>query len=232
MAVIWGFDLSEMSWSAFEHRRMFEKRWYLRRERFIIYQLAMLIALAAECTATYALAKYEFLQSNIGRLSGHTASLHSNDIRAAAILTIVFCVFVATLFGADFFFLLFWPKRRYPRWYDMTKKAIAVWICLGVGAAAIMSTIVVAMNEAYISGVGDRTAIELVDSYPRPPLVYRTFPQNIAWVVLLWLALIPTISSTMLMFKSSVHDSRYGTMPKNIIDLNDAGDVGPPRHEE
>ncbi|CAA7263516.1 unnamed protein product [Cyclocybe aegerita] len=155
-------------------------------------------------------AKYELLQANVERLSGYSAALHNNDIRAAAILTIVFSILVATLFGPDFFFLLFWPGKRYPRWYDMAKD-IAVWICIGVGAAAIMSTIVVVANEAYITGVEDRTATELVDSYPRPPLLYHTFPQNVAWVVLLWLALIPTIASTTLMFKASTHDSHYGT---------------------
>jgi len=68
MAVIWGFNLSEMSWGAFGHARMFDRRWHLRRERFgasfpllshfdtdslhpisiVVYQLAMLISLAAE----------------------------------------------------------------------------------------------------------------------------------------------------------------------------------------
>lgn len=34
MPVIWGFDLSHMSWRAFGHKKMFDRRWYLRRERF------------------------------------------------------------------------------------------------------------------------------------------------------------------------------------------------------
>ena len=32
--VIWGFDLGEMSWGAFNSRRMMSGKWYLRRERF------------------------------------------------------------------------------------------------------------------------------------------------------------------------------------------------------
>jgi len=31
---IWGFDLSELSFSAFSSKKMFDKRWHLRRERF------------------------------------------------------------------------------------------------------------------------------------------------------------------------------------------------------
>jgi hypothetical protein len=74
-------------------------------------------------------------------MSGGTAHLYNNNIIDAAIVTIVFCVLVATVFGADFFFLLFWPQRRYPRWYDVTKLLVAVVVSLGMAAAALMSTV-------------------------------------------------------------------------------------------
>lgn len=159
---IWGFNLGEMSWGAFSGDRMFSNRWHLRSERFgaslpspsphsntnadditmiVVYQLAMLICLAAECTATYSLSKYEELQSRIQSTSNETAALYNNDIVGAEILTIVFCVLVATLFGADFFFLLFFPRRTYPGWYNASRKGIAVFITCGVGAASIMSTV-------------------------------------------------------------------------------------------
>lgn len=101
----------------------------------------MLICLAAECTATYSLSKYEALQTHIEATPGHLPHLHNNDIIAAEVLTIVFCVFVATLFGADFFFLVFFPRRTYPKWYNATKKALAVGITLGIFAAALMSSV-------------------------------------------------------------------------------------------
>lgn len=157
MTVIWGFDLSQMTWSAFAHRNMFDPRWHLRRERFAAYQLAMLICLAAECTATYSLSKYEDLQTHVEATPRDNPSLlpstpipsnpdgrphlHNDNLIAAESLTIVFCVFVATLFGADFFFLLFFPRRTYPYWYTVAKKALAVGITLGVLAAALMSTV-------------------------------------------------------------------------------------------
>ena len=31
---IWGFDLSELSFGAFSSKKMFDRRWHLRRERF------------------------------------------------------------------------------------------------------------------------------------------------------------------------------------------------------
>lgn len=101
----------------------------------------MLICLAAECTATYSLSKYEGLQSRIESLSSNRAALYNNDIVGAEIATIVFCVFVATLFGADFFFLLFFPRRTYPRWYNASRKGAAIFIMLGVLGAAIASTV-------------------------------------------------------------------------------------------
>ena len=67
--------------------------------------------------------------------------MHNNPLIDAAIVCIVFCVLVATLFGADFFFLLFFPRRTYPRWYDVTKKVLAVVICAGMAAGALMSTV-------------------------------------------------------------------------------------------
>ncbi|KAF8150220.1 hypothetical protein B0H34DRAFT_733101 [Crassisporium funariophilum] len=232
MAVIWGFDLSHMSWGSFGHQKMFDRRWHLRRERFIIYQLAMLLSLAAECTATYSLSKYENHQDHIERLSGYTASVHNNDIVAAAIVTIVFCVLVATIFGADFFFLVFWPRRVYPRWYNTTKKVLAVLITLGMAASALMSTIVVASHSSFITGASHTNIQQYTQVYSRPNLVYRRFPQNIAWVVLIWPALLSTVASTTIMFIAVAHDDEFGTGPvqregEPLHSRNDSGDLLP-----
>ncbi|KAF9463464.1 hypothetical protein BDZ94DRAFT_1308769 [Collybia nuda] len=212
MPVIWGFDLSHMSWGAFGHRKMFDRRWHLRRERFIVYQLAMLICLAAECTATYSLAKYQSQQDNIESIN-EDAAVHNNDLIAAQCLTIVFCVFVATLFGADFFFLVFWPSRRYPYWYNVIKKFLAVGITTGVTAAAFMSTIVVASHGARITGVSLEQAEQYERLFFRPPLRYKDWAVNIAYVVLLWIGLVFTFASTVLLFKADKHVERYGAEP-------------------
>ncbi|KIM92053.1 hypothetical protein PILCRDRAFT_185 [Piloderma croceum F 1598] len=214
MPVIWGFDLSEMSWSAFEHKKMFDPRWHLRRERFIVYQLAMLICLAAECTATYSLTKYEDLQTHVEAANGRGAQLHNNDLIAAECLTIVFCVLVATLFGAEFFFLLFFPQRTYPKWYNGTKKSLAVGITLGVFAAALMSSVIVARNSAFITGVDEATKQGLVEFFYRPPLRYNVYSTNIAYVVLLWIGLFCTAASTVIMFIAAKHDAQCGTEPR------------------
>lgn len=141
----------------------------------------MLICLAAECTATYSLSKYDDLQTHVkasALASGPTRPhLHKIDLKTAEVLTIVFCVFVATLFGADFFFLLFFPRRVYPQWYNVARKALAVWITLGVLSGALMSSVVVARSSAFITGVDDATQLQLVRSFHRPPLSERSsFP--------------------------------------------------------
>jgi hypothetical protein len=194
---------------------MFDPRWHLRRERFVVYQLAMLICLAAECTCTYSLDKYEDLQKHVESFSGHRAHLYNNDIIDAEITTIVFCVMVATLFGADFFFLLFFPRRRYPSWYTITKKIFAVVITMGVFAAAVMSTVVIARNSAIISGVSQQEAQDLTNLYFRPPLKYNKWAVNIAYVCVLWPGFIATAASTYLLFKAANWDAVHGTAPSD-----------------
>jgi hypothetical protein len=79
-------------------------------------------------------------------------------------------VLVATVFGADFFFLLFFPSRRYPVWYNGMRKGFAVVVTCGMGAATIMSTVVVFRDSASITGVSQSEAASLVDTFHRPPL--------------------------------------------------------------
>ncbi|RXW20215.1 hypothetical protein EST38_g5642 [Candolleomyces aberdarensis] len=174
----------------------------------------MLTGLAAECTATYSLSKYNFHQTHVEEATNFVATELNNDLINSAISTICFCVFVATLFGADFFFLVFWPRRRYPAWYRHARLTLAVGITLGMFGSAIASTIIIATQSARIVGVDPGRTQELVDQFFRPPLRYRSWPQNIAWVVLLWVASIFTLASTILMFKAATHDEKYGTEPR------------------
>ncbi|KAJ3969140.1 hypothetical protein EV361DRAFT_922511, partial [Lentinula raphanica] len=217
---IWGFDLSEMKWSAFKGKNMYDRRWHLRRERLIAYQIAMNICLAAECTATYSLSKYEDLQTHVQNYAftlvpAYAVELHNDDIIAAEVLTIVFCVFVATLFGADLFFLVLWPRRTYPNWYNHTRLALAVGITAGLLAAALMSTIVIADHSAFITGAPTAMQQRYTDLFFRPPLSsflrllmlslstdllseYNVYSVNIAYICLLWIGWVCTVVSSVL----------------------------------
>ncbi|KAI0319600.1 hypothetical protein OF83DRAFT_769405 [Amylostereum chailletii] len=196
---IWGFDLGEMRWSSFNTRSMMDPRFHLRRERIIAYQLGMLISLAAECTATYSLSKYEDLQNHVQDTytvangfpvldpSVPKALLDNNALIDAEISTIVFCVLVACIFGADFFFLVMFPRRVYPSWYNFGRKFFALLCCAGMFASAIASTVIVATRSARIINVPDSLVPVIVSLYFRPPLQYNSWATNIAYVVLLWI---------------------------------------------
>ncbi|KAF8917559.1 hypothetical protein CPB85DRAFT_1214942 [Mucidula mucida] len=177
----------------------------------------MLTGLAAECTATYSLSKYEDLQTHIEtwfstrpnptQPNGVGAHLYQNDLIDVQIVTIVFCVLTACIFGADFFFLAMFPRQVYPRWYDIARRGSAVIVSLGMLAAALGSTIVVASHSAVVSGVSQAEAVAV---YAHPPFRYATWAVNIAYVVLLWVATVGVIISTVCMFLAIAHEHRHG----------------------
>ncbi|KAL8277724.1 hypothetical protein RQP46_009846 [Phenoliferia psychrophenolica] len=212
MPKIWGFELSDMRFSAFSSGSLMADGYHLRKERIILYQAAMIICLAAECTATYSLSKYESLQGRIENSPIFGGHLYQNDIIDAEIVTIVFCVLVACLFGADFFFLAQFPKRSYPRWYQRSKLVCACVITAGVFVAAVVSTVVVARHSAVLSGLSPEVARAAVKHYSRPPLQYNTWAVNIAYVVVLWLG---TVVMLMAVEWDYIHDPTLSPSPSS-----------------
>ncbi|BGP58248.1 hypothetical protein JCM8202v2_005909 [Rhodotorula sphaerocarpa] len=186
--VIWGFHLGELSFSAFKSSNMIAAGISGGNVLVIAYQAAMLICLAAECTATYSLSKSDRQINPDEDLQDHVekrfapAHLYNNGIIDMEISTIVLAVSVACLFGADFFFLLQFPRRRYPLWYQRTKEVFAVAITSGIFACALGSTIIVARNSAVIEHVPQQVAEAAATYYFRPPLRYRDWAVNIAFV--------------------------------------------------
>jgi hypothetical protein len=61
MPVVFGLDLKQIRWSAFKSKNMFDKKYYLRPQRFVFYQLAMIITIAGEVLATITLSKSYFV---------------------------------------------------------------------------------------------------------------------------------------------------------------------------
>ncbi|GAA5972911.1 hypothetical protein JCM11641_003999 [Rhodosporidiobolus odoratus] len=212
--VIWGFNLSEMSFHAFKTQELMDKRYHLRKERVISYQLAMLVCLAAECCVTYSLSKYEDLQGHI-ETAYPPAHVYQNDIIDFQIVTIVMCVMVACLYGADFFFLVQFPTRTYPKWYQNTKKALAITITCGVFAAAVGLTVMIASHAAKVEHVSQDIIDAAVAHYSRPPLVYRKWAVNIASLCLLWPGWLFCVIATICMFMAVKHDEQYGAQPTN-----------------
>ncbi len=61
MAVIWGLDLHEMQWWKFKGSYMFNTDYYLRREKMIVYQIAMIFCVVSESVGTAALSGVSLL---------------------------------------------------------------------------------------------------------------------------------------------------------------------------
>jgi hypothetical protein len=52
MAVIWGLDLKDMQWGKFKGSYMWNNEYHLRRTKFIVYQLAMILCVVSESLGT------------------------------------------------------------------------------------------------------------------------------------------------------------------------------------
>ena len=53
--VIWGLDLAEIKWSKFGNSYMWNTDYHLRRTKFIVYQLALILCVVSESLGTAAL---------------------------------------------------------------------------------------------------------------------------------------------------------------------------------
>jgi len=205
-----GFDLSQISWKAFTKEEMFSRRWYLRPERLIFYTLTQLIGMAAQGAATFCMFKYMFLQNHIETFTMHAAQVHNNDIEAAAIMSMIFPCIVLLLFTVEYFILLFWPGRTYSARYLSWKKWAFILSTFGMFATVVISTVIVATRSASITGVDEATMQQLTELYFRPPLKYRSWAQNIVWLVLLWIAVAVNIASTVLLLMALPNERDTG----------------------
>ena len=80
--IIWGLDLNRISFSAFKHRNMFNPRYYLRRQRFLAYQLAMIFTVVGECIQVKADATIVRIEAFMREISlKHLRILNLSDIR-------------------------------------------------------------------------------------------------------------------------------------------------------
>lgn len=101
---------------------------------------------------------------------------------------------MATIFGAGFFFDLFFPERYEPvniRWAWKICAVIASVMCL---ADALGTTIIVARDSASITA-NSADALAIAQATINPPLRYRDNGRAIASVVLLWPGWVFTVVS-------------------------------------
>lgn len=211
MAVIWGLDLKDMQWGKFKSSYMFgNKDYHLRRTKFVVYQIAMIFCVVSESVGTAALSgtytisrftddgidiaspDYVKQQSRIESLHS-SASVHNDDFVGIASYNIFVGIAVATIFGAAFFFDLFFPERYEPQNIRWAWRISAVVVTVMTFADALALTVIVATGNAWISADSEDQE-EIARERINPPLRYRDNGRAIASVVCLWIGLVGTIA--------------------------------------
>ncbi|RVX71925.1 hypothetical protein B0A52_04324 [Exophiala mesophila] len=209
MAVIWGLDLRDMKWGKFKSSYMFgNKDYHLRRTKFVVYQIAMLFCVVSESVGTAALSDYVDQQSEIERLHS-SARVHNNDFVGIASYNIFVGVAVATVFGAAFFFDLFFPERYEPKNIRWSWRISAIVVTIMTLADAIALTVIVATGKAWISAESE-DARQIALQHLSPPLRYRDNGKAIASVVCLWIGLVGAITSCIVLWLYYAHLDTYG----------------------
>lgn len=212
MVVIWGLDLRDIQWYKFKSSYMFGNTdYHLRRRKFVVYQLAMILCVVSESVGTAALSSklscvvlifslhhlttfqdYVDQQSDIERLHS-SAAVHNDDFVGIASYNIFVGIAVATIFGAAFFFDLFFPTRYEPMNIRWAWRISAVVVSVMAFADAIAFTVITATGHAWVSA-NSADAEAIAQQHLDPPLRYRDNGKAIASVVLLWLGLVATIA--------------------------------------
>lgn len=122
-----------------------------------------------------------------------SAAVHNDDFVGIASYNIFVGIAVATIFGAGFFFDLFFPERFEPRNIRWAWRISALVVTLMAFADAIALTVIVATGNAWISADSE-DAKQIAQERLNPPLRYRDNGRAIASVVFLWLGLVGTIA--------------------------------------
>ncbi|KAF2850067.1 hypothetical protein T440DRAFT_113508 [Plenodomus tracheiphilus IPT5] len=207
MAKIWGLDLKQIQWGKFKNSYMWNKEYHMRRTRFIIYQLAMILTVVSESLGTAALSDYNHQQKRLTHQNPNT-SIHNNDFIGIASYNIFVGVYVATIFGSAFFFDLFWPERHESGAVKLAWKICSLLACAFTLSCALAYTYIVATRKVGVFG-------PRVGKTGGPALRFRDNGRAVASVVLLWLGMVFTFVSTYLLWHSIAHIDAYGPKSKH-----------------
>lgn len=110
---------------------------------------------------------------------GSPARIVNNELVGAFSYNIFAGVYVATIFGAAFFFDLFWPERREVWGVRIAWRICSVLACCFVLSSALVLTVILVKHRAVL--VGPAGNIKL-----KPPLVSKNRGEAIASLVLVW----------------------------------------------
>ncbi|KAI5361016.1 hypothetical protein Slin14017_G091910 [Septoria linicola] len=217
--VIWGLDLKEIQWNKFGNKNMWNNEYHLRRTKFIVYQCALIFCVVSESLGTAALSDYVDSQKYVAQLD-ETVYVYNNDYIGAASYNIFAGVLVAFIFGAAFFFDLFWPERHESKSVLLAWKVCGVLSTVFYLASALTLTVITAKNCGYFRGplgVNDGYGQQLLSQFTKDggtPLCYRKNSRAVAAVVFAWVGWVSVLGSCILLFYSISHTER-GLGPKS-----------------
>ena len=121
-------------------------------------------------------------------------TVHNNNFIGIASYNIFVGIFVATIFGAAFFFDLFWPERKESKAVKLAWKVCSVFACIFTLSCALAYTYILASQSAYVTGTNAERAQQLVAAYGGSPLKYRKNGRAVASVVFLWPGMVFTFA--------------------------------------
>lgn len=179
-----------MKWSNFKSSYMFGNTdYHMRRTKFIIYQLAMIFLVVSESLGTAVLSDYIDQQNSLQkRFPG--IDVYNDDFVGIASYNVFVGVFAAFVFGAAFFFDLFFPERYEPRWVQNLWMGCAIFTCLAATGDALGYTIILCLKGEHINYyLPDDPELrkDIERAHNSTPILYRHSGRAIASVVFLWL---------------------------------------------
>lgn len=151
-------------------------------------------------------------------------TVHNNDFVGIASYNIFVGVFVATIFGAAFFFDLFWPERRESLAVKRAWRVCSVFACALTLSCALAYTYIVAVKSAYVTGTDTATADQSLREYSGSPLEYGSNARAIASVIFLWPGMIFTFMSTALLWHSLAHIDKFGPKSTHARKANEVAE--------
>lgn len=148
----------------------------------------MIFLVISESLGTAVLSDYVDQQSDLQNTFPGIKVFNNNYIGIAS-FNIFVGVFAAIVFGAAFFFELFFPARYEPRWVQNMWIGSAIFCCTAGLGDALAYTVILALHGIKLSGFdysNSALSAALEEQKDKTPVSYRNSGRAVASVVFLW----------------------------------------------
>lgn len=200
--LIEGLDRKDMKWSKFKSSYMYNNVYYKRRTKFIVYQLATTsigighifgdlamkgqFKLPAKLTTRMANYKADYIhQQKDSWPEFPRASINNTTFIATFAFNLASCSLIAIILTLALLFDLFWPERRETSGVQTTWKLSALFASVCQLAASLVTTIVVASQQASVTGIPPESLAAFKDTI-QTPLKYSQDTKAVIAITLCW----------------------------------------------